>query len=184
MLLTAAHVVGSLSAAHGIETGEVRLMTGPATGSADPRIGDVAFSSPPEPEYEIELDASLVRLDSHVSLDNHVRETVTTKRPRMLDGGEDYVRVFKRGINPPGLTEGLDVFFPLWRIPHTSPQSSSPTARCTGQSTTSTSLQSRFTKPHSQTDSLPPSPPPDLLVSDESLADSSVPSGTLGAFVL
>lgn len=107
-MLTAAHVVGSLSAAHPLGQREVLLRTGiVATTSGDPRIGDVIDSSPAEPSEEVLLDACLVRVEDHVTLGQTVRETITSARARDLTGLEDLVTVFKRGINPPGLTRGL-----------------------------------------------------------------------------
>jgi hypothetical protein len=107
LMLTAAHVVGSLSCAHPAQR-EVLLRSGPASASAaDPRIGDVVDSHPPEPCEEVHLDGSLVRVDDHVKLGQVVCETITSGRARDLEGVEDLVTVFKRGINTPGLTEGL-----------------------------------------------------------------------------
>jgi hypothetical protein len=53
------------------------------------------------------LDACLIRVEDHVTLGQTVRETITSARARDLSGLEDLVTVFKRGINPPGLTRGL-----------------------------------------------------------------------------
>jgi hypothetical protein len=107
MMLTAAHVVGSLSAAHPLGWREVRLGTGTkGVSAADPRIGDVIESHPPEPCEEVKLDACLVRVDEHVTLGGGVREAIASGRARDLDGHEESVTVFKRGINDPSPTEG------------------------------------------------------------------------------
>lgn len=106
MLLTAAHVTGSLSAAHALNHGEVLLLSGGAVGgSGDPRIGDVLRSHPAEPSDEVHLDAALVRLDDHVTLERVVREHATSGRARDLEGCEDFVTVYKRGCTS-GLTRG------------------------------------------------------------------------------
>lgn len=73
----------------------------------DPRIGQVIASHPVEPCEEVQLDACLIRVDEHVTLRQVVRETIVSGRARDLSAAEDLVTVFKRGINPPGLTEGL-----------------------------------------------------------------------------
>jgi hypothetical protein len=107
MILTAAHVVGSLSAAHPLGWREVRLGTGTkGMSAADPRIGDVIESHPPEPCEEVELDACLVRVDEHVTLGGGVRARQASGQARDLDGHEELVPVFKRGINDPRPTEG------------------------------------------------------------------------------
>ncbi len=107
-MLTAAHVVGSLSAAHPLGQREVLLRTGVAAASSgDPRIGEVIASDPAEPTEEVRLDACLVRVEEHVSLGRIVRETILSGRPRDLSGLDDLVTVFKRGINTPSLTKGL-----------------------------------------------------------------------------
>lgn len=108
MLLTAAHVVGSLSAAHPQGRTDVLLRTGVAsTSSGDPYIGEVIESHPPEPCDEVELDACLVRVGEHVNLGNVVREQPISAQARNLMGVEDLVTVYKRGIRNPGLTRGL-----------------------------------------------------------------------------
>jgi hypothetical protein len=107
MMLTAAHVVGSLSAAHPLGWREVRLGTGTKDLSAtDPRIGDVIESHPPEPCERVELDACLVRIDEHVTLGGGVRAKIASGEARNLDGCEESVIVFKRGINDLRPTEG------------------------------------------------------------------------------
>jgi hypothetical protein len=107
-MLTAAHVVGSLSSAYPLGQREVLLGTGVgAASSGDPRIGDVVASQPVEPCEEVRLDASLVLVDGHVTLGHVVRETVISGRARNLEGHDDLVTVFKSGINTPGLTQGL-----------------------------------------------------------------------------
>jgi hypothetical protein len=107
MMLTAAHVVGSPSSAHVLGQREVLLLSGVAAASSgDPRIGDVVLSDPAEPTEEIRLDASVVRVDGHVTLRQVVRETTTSGRARSLDGVDDLVTVFKRG-GTSGLTQGL-----------------------------------------------------------------------------
>lgn len=107
-MLTAAHVVGSLSAAHPLGQREV-LHSPSAAGasSGDPRIGEVIESHPPDPCEEVQLDACLVRIDDHVTLRPKVREVVTSARARDLEGLAEPVIVFKRGINHPYLTRGL-----------------------------------------------------------------------------
>ncbi len=55
----------------------------------------------------MQLDACLVRVDDHVTLGGVVREAVASGRARDLDGLDDLIPVFKRGINAPGLTRGL-----------------------------------------------------------------------------
>lgn len=107
-MLTAAHVVGSLSAAHSLGQREVLLRSGVAAiPSGDPKIGDVVQSSPAEPSEEVLLDACLVRIDDHVTLGRVVRGAPISGRARDLSGVDDLVTVFKRGINTPGLTRGL-----------------------------------------------------------------------------
>jgi hypothetical protein len=107
-MLTAAHVVGSLSAAHPLGQREVLFGTELARpSSADPRIGDVIASHPAEPTEEVQIDACLVRVDDHVTLTQVVRDTITSGRPRNLDGMDDFITVFKHGINAPGVTQGL-----------------------------------------------------------------------------
>lgn len=108
LMLTAAHVVGSLSTAHALDERHVLLRTGVgAASSGDPVIGEVIESHPPEPCTTVELDACLVRVRDHVSLGHVVRETITSGRARDLRGLDDLVPVFKRGINTPSLTAGL-----------------------------------------------------------------------------
>ncbi len=108
MMLTAAHVVGSLSAAHLLGQREVLLgRTAARASSGDPRIGEVIASHPAEPSEEVQIDACLVRVDDHVALTQVVRDTITSGRPRDLHGVDDLVTVFKHGINAPGLTRGL-----------------------------------------------------------------------------
>jgi hypothetical protein len=75
--------------------------------SGDPRIGEVIESHPPEPRDEVELDASLVRVDDDVKLSGIVRETVISRRPCDFDDESEPIIVFKRGSNARGLTEGL-----------------------------------------------------------------------------
>jgi hypothetical protein len=87
LMLTAAHVVGSLSAAHALDERHVLLRTGVgAASSGDPIIGEVIESHPPEPCATVELDACLVRVRDHVSLGHVVRETITSGRARDLRG--------------------------------------------------------------------------------------------------
>jgi hypothetical protein len=108
LLLTAAHVVGSLCAAHSQARTDVLLRTGVAsTSSGDPQIGEVIESHPPEPCEEVQVDACLVRVGEHVSLRSVVREYPTSGRARDLRDVEDLVTVYKRGIRDPGLTRGL-----------------------------------------------------------------------------
>jgi hypothetical protein len=106
VLLTAAHVVGSLSAAHPLGQREAVLRAGVAAASSgEPRIGDVVLSHPAQPCAEIELDACLVRVDDNVELAQTVRETITSAMPRDLSESEDMIRVHKRGLAS-GLTSG------------------------------------------------------------------------------
>lgn len=108
MLLTAAHVVGSLSAAHPLGQTEVLLgATAVWGGSNDPRIGDVCASHPSDPGDEIELDAALVRVDDNVSMSDVVRHERMSGRPREVEDDGEPLIVYKRGINAPHLTEGL-----------------------------------------------------------------------------
>ena len=108
LLLTAAHVVGSLCAAHPKGRADVLLRTGVAsTSSGDPQIGEVIESHPAEPCEEVKLDACLVRVGEHVTLGSVLREQPTSGRARDLTGIEDFVTVYKRGIRDPGLTRGL-----------------------------------------------------------------------------
>ena len=79
-----------------------------APGSGDPHIGDVIASHPPAPTSEVELDASLVRVDDDVTLSNVVRHAPLSRRPRATSTDENEpIIVYRRGINAPGLTEGL-----------------------------------------------------------------------------
>jgi hypothetical protein len=107
MMLTAAHVVGSLSSAHLLGQREVLLLPDVAASSSsgDPRIGDVVLSDPAEPTEEIRLDACLVRVDDHVTLRQVVRDTITSGRARNLEEVDDLVTVYKRG-GTSGLTQG------------------------------------------------------------------------------
>ena len=107
LFLTAAHVVGSLSPAHGIDPTEVLLQIGVgAAGSGDPVIGRVVKSSPEEPTETVQLDASLVSTSENVTLGAVVRSTICSGRPRHLDDATDFIPVFKRGMRS-GLTSGL-----------------------------------------------------------------------------
>ena len=107
MMLTAAHVVGSLSAAHRLGWREVRLGTRTdGVSQENPRIGDVFESHPPEPCKLVELDACLVRVDEHVTLGGGVREETASGQARNLEGHEALVKVFKRGVNDSSPTEG------------------------------------------------------------------------------
>ena len=107
LFLTAAHVVGSLSPAHGSDPIEVCLRVGAgAAGSGDPVIGHVLKSSPGEPTEDVLLDASLVLAAGNVGLSAVVRETICSKRPRDLYETMDFIPVFKRGTRS-GLTSGL-----------------------------------------------------------------------------
>jgi Trypsin len=107
LALTAAHVVGSLSAAHGSQPTEVLLTQNIAPGSGDPRLGIVTDSHPEEPCEEIEIDASLFRLDNEVETGNVLRETPMSGRPVDLDQIQDEIPVYKRGMTTPHLTSGL-----------------------------------------------------------------------------
>jgi hypothetical protein len=107
LLLTAAHVLGSLSAAHSLGQTEVLLGVGLTASAADPRIGQVIESHPPEPCTEVHLDACLVKIDGHITLNRHVRETILSAAPREIADEDEPIIVYKRGINAPGLTEGL-----------------------------------------------------------------------------
>ena len=107
LFLTAAHVVGSLSPAHGNNPIEVLLRIGVgAVGSGDPVIGQVVKSSPCEPSETVLIDASLVLTPDNVTLGAVVRSTVCSGRPRKLDDATDFIPVFKRGATS-GLTSGL-----------------------------------------------------------------------------
>jgi len=109
LMLTAAHVVGSLSTAHDETLTEVLLGEGVAVLPSDPTIGRVLASHPEDPCREIEVDASVVSAEPGVSFNRVIREAETSRRPRDLNDlpeGQDLV-VFKRGMNTPGLTEGL-----------------------------------------------------------------------------
>lgn len=107
MILTAAHVVGSLSTGYPGAT-EVLLGTGPASpSSGDRRIGETVESHPPEPCDEVDLDACLIRVDPHVALGSAVQDVKLSRVPRDLSCEEEPVIVYKRGVNHPALTEGL-----------------------------------------------------------------------------
>lgn len=107
LLLTAAHVVGSLSSAHGNNPNEVLLISGVgAPGSGDPVIGQVLRSSPPEPTRDVLLDASLVSVEDHLTLSNEIIATTTSRLHRELYDLEDLIPVVKRGSSS-GLTRGL-----------------------------------------------------------------------------
>jgi hypothetical protein len=107
--LTAAHVVGGLSAAHDGEPTEVVLMTEAAPGAGDPGLGFVHSSDPPEPCDDIAIDASLVRLEPHVEAGHVLREHGTNARP--VDLGtipkDEEILVFKRGMRVPHMTTGF-----------------------------------------------------------------------------
>jgi len=107
LALTAAHVVGSLSAAHGGDQTEVLLRRDVAFGSGDPRLGFVRASHPPEPCEDIEIDASLVELQDDVEAGHVLRENQTSARPLDLDGISEEIVVHKRGMTIPHLTSGI-----------------------------------------------------------------------------
>lgn len=109
MALTAAHVVGSLSRAHGADPLEVLLAINVVQGSGDPRIGVVHESQPPHPCGAIEIDASLVILDDNVDSGNVVRTNPTSARARDLASlpPREPLVVYKRGMRTPHLTSGL-----------------------------------------------------------------------------
>ncbi len=107
LALTAAHVVGSLSAAHGDGPTEVLLTQGVMPRSGDPRLGFVRASHPPEPCEDIEIDASLVELGDGVEAGHVLRENQTSSRPLDLDEISEEIVVHKRGMTTPHLTSGM-----------------------------------------------------------------------------
>jgi len=107
LALTAAHVVGSLSAAHGDAPTEVLLTRGVAPGSGDPRLGFVRTSHPPEPCEDIEIDASLIELEKDTEAGHVLRENQTSARPLDLDEISEEIVVHKRGMTNPHLTSGV-----------------------------------------------------------------------------
>ncbi len=110
-LLTAAHVIGSLSWAHGSERTDVRLAENSGIpGSGDPIVGHVHSSHPHEPREEVELDASLIAAVDGVTLKDIVREQGLSGIPRDVEAtavDDNPVIVHKRGITEPRLTSGL-----------------------------------------------------------------------------
>lgn len=109
--ITAAHVVGSLSWAHELGRTDVLMGTGsgPAT-AADALIGHVMCSHPAEVRDEIELDAALVQVEPHVTLNDVVQRARLSGIPRDVEATadeDDPVLVHKRGVNQPQLTHGL-----------------------------------------------------------------------------
>jgi hypothetical protein len=114
-LLTAAHVVGSLSWAHGLDRDDVRLATKSGVpGSGDPAIGHVHLSHPDEPCDEVQIDASLITPAQSVVLNDVIRGGPLSGRPRDVEAtalDDNPVIVYKRGIRDPALTAGyLDPF--------------------------------------------------------------------------
>jgi hypothetical protein len=109
MALTAAHVVGSLSQAHGADPLEVLLAINIVEGSGDPRIGVVRESHPDQPRETIEIDASLIALDDNVDGGHVIRDNPTSGRPLDLEAlpPREPLIVYKRGMRTPHLTSGL-----------------------------------------------------------------------------
>jgi hypothetical protein len=110
-LLTAAHVIGSLSWAHGSERTDVLLAENSGVpGSGDPIVGHVHSSHPAEPCQEVELDVSLVTTVDGVTLNDIVREQGLSGIARDVEAtalDDNPVIVHKRGITEPKLTSGL-----------------------------------------------------------------------------
>jgi len=110
-LLTAAHVIGSLSWAHGSERTDVLLAENSGVpGSGDPIVGHVHSSHPPEPRQEVELDASLIATVDGVTLKDIVREHGPSGIAHDVEAtavNDNPVIVHKRGITEPKLTSGL-----------------------------------------------------------------------------
>ena len=110
-LLTAAHVLGSLSWAHEFDRGDVLLATNSGVpGSGDPTIGHVHLSHPSEPCEEVQLDASLISAVDGVTLSDVVREEHLSGIARNVEEtavDDNPVIVYKRGIMEPKLTSGL-----------------------------------------------------------------------------
>jgi Trypsin len=110
-LLTAAHVVGSLSWAHPSHRMDVLLAANSGVpGSGDPTIGHVHLSHPPEPCEEVELDASLIAAVNGVTLNDIVRDECLSGIARDVEAtavDDNPVIVYKRGIREPKLTSGL-----------------------------------------------------------------------------
>jgi hypothetical protein len=111
LLLTAAHVVGSLSWAHELARTDVLVAAaGGPPGAGDRTMGDVVVSHPPEPTKLVMLDAALVAPLAHVTLGGPVRAGTLSSVPRNVEltADEDNpVLVYKRGINSPAVTQGL-----------------------------------------------------------------------------
>lgn len=116
-LLTAAHVAGSLSWAHGSGRDDVRLAQMSKVPSAgDPKIGRVFLSHPPDPCRDVEIDAALILPEQGVSLGDVVRRQVVSGRHRDVEAtalDDSPVIVYKRGIQEPGLTAGYLEPFPV-----------------------------------------------------------------------
>ncbi len=110
-LLTAAHVVGSLSWAHESDRTDVLLAANNGVpGSGDPTIGHVHLSHPPEPCEEVALDASLIAAADGVTLKDIVRDECLSGIARDVEASamdDNPVIVYKRGIREPKLTSGL-----------------------------------------------------------------------------
>jgi hypothetical protein len=109
-LLTAAHVVGSLSQAYGTGRTDVLLANGTLAAGGDPTIGNVVLSHPSEPCDEIMFDAALVAPSPGVTLTSTVRNRVVSCLARDVEETameDNPVIVYKRGINQPSLTMGL-----------------------------------------------------------------------------
>jgi hypothetical protein len=110
-LLTAAHVVGSLSWAHELSRTDVLLAANSGVpGSGDPIIGHVHLSHPDEPCDVVELDASLVGPVERVALTDVVCDERPSGIPRDVEAtvvDDNPVIVYKRGSQQPQLTAGL-----------------------------------------------------------------------------
>lgn len=110
LALTAAHVVGSLSWAHGAGRSDVWLAVASGVpGSGDPNVGQVIVSHPPEPCEDVELDVALIAPAGEVTLRDVVRAECLSGIPRDVEAtaeDDNAVLVYKRGSQGP-LTEGL-----------------------------------------------------------------------------
>lgn len=110
-LLTAAHVIGSLSWAHGSERTDVLLAENSGVpGSGDPIVGHVHSSHPAEPCQEVELDVSLITAVNGATLNDIVREQNLSGIARDVEAtalDDNPVIVHKRGITEPKFTTGL-----------------------------------------------------------------------------
>jgi hypothetical protein len=107
LVLTAAHVCGSLSAAGPGEHNVLHFAAGPSQQLGHP-LGSVLRSVPVQAQASVHADATVIRPLDGIALDPRVGRGMPPAGVRDLvsEDLDDYVRVFKQG-RVTGLTEGL-----------------------------------------------------------------------------